>query len=165
MAGTPVPTGFILNSTVCLFLSRIPSPWGQTSTLRETERWVSQDIPSCQFTQPARDQNRPTPIPDVLLTPCNRHPHADTHPALPLWVAPGLLFRRGPQPLCSFPLHFNPPTKARNRLVWALGSTSSSQESGDSWFLLCIQLEGPESAVYNKKQRDNTQLRPGMKQQ
>lgn len=46
MARTPVPTGFILSPIVHLFLSRFPSPWGQPSTLKETETGMSQDIPS-----------------------------------------------------------------------------------------------------------------------
>lgn len=121
MARAPVPTDFILSPLVPLFLSRFLSPWGQPSTLRETKRGMSQNIPSLPTRPAAWDPNQPTPIPNTLVTPASHHPHVDTHPALPLRVAPGLLFLGGPHPLCCFTLYFKTPTETQKEMILAPG--------------------------------------------
>lgn len=107
---------------------------------------MSQDIPSLPTHPAAWDPNQPTPIPNTLVTPASHHPHVDTHPALPLRVAPGLLFLGGPHPLCSFTLYFKTPTETDDPGPWEAPPVLRSQVSED-WFVLCIILKGLGAAV------------------
>lgn len=122
---------------------------------------MSQDIlplpthPDCLGSESANTHRK--------LTGYTGQPHADTHPAVPLRVAPGLLFLGGPHPLCSFTLYFNPPTEAQKHMILAPGwhfQFLRSQVS-QGWFVLCILLG---AAVYREKQT-RPLLLPGMKPQ
>lgn len=151
-AGTPVPTGCLVSSHCLSFSFQNPQSLEadlhpkRNCELDESGHSFLQTHPACLGSDSDNTHSKHT---GTIQLP----PGAETHPALPVRA----------HLACSS--LSSPLTLPQNRLCWPLGRIPSSQESGDHWFLPYIHLGGLEVAVDNKKQRDNTLLRPGRKQQ